>query len=82
MSDPLIVHWPRGIGARGEIRHVPAHVIDLVPTILEATGHCPNLSAPDEVTFMPAAHPADLSVAPAPSVSGTGTAVATAPSAR
>ena len=33
---PLIVHWPKGIAARGELRHTPGHVIDLVPTILEA----------------------------------------------
>jgi len=38
ISTPLIVHWPNGIAARGEIRHAPGHVIDLVPTILEATG--------------------------------------------
>jgi arylsulfatase len=38
ISTPLIVHWPRGIAARGELRHTPGHVIDLVPTILEAAG--------------------------------------------
>jgi len=31
-----IVHWPRGIAARGEIRHQFHHVIDVAPTILEA----------------------------------------------
>jgi arylsulfatase len=36
MSDPLIVHWPRGIAARGEIRRQYAHVVDITPTILEA----------------------------------------------
>lgn len=35
ISTPLIVYWPRGITARGELRHAPGHVIDLVPTILE-----------------------------------------------
>jgi arylsulfatase len=34
---PLIVHWPRGIAARGELRRDPGHVIDLVPTIVEVT---------------------------------------------
>jgi arylsulfatase A-like enzyme len=29
------VHWPHGIAARGELRHDPGHVIDIVPTILE-----------------------------------------------
>ena len=30
--------WPKGIEARGEIRHQFHHVIDVVPTILEAAG--------------------------------------------
>ncbi len=38
ISTPFIVHWPRGIAARGELRHTPGHVIDLVPTILELAG--------------------------------------------
>ena len=38
ISTPLIVHWPRGIPARGEFRHDSGHVIDLVPTVLEAVG--------------------------------------------
>jgi len=35
IATPLIVHWPRGITARGELRQTPAHLIDLAPTILE-----------------------------------------------
>jgi arylsulfatase A-like enzyme len=38
ISTPLIAHWPRGISARGELRHNPGHVIDLVPTILDLAG--------------------------------------------
>lgn len=38
IATPLIVHWPKGISARGELRHAPGHVIDLVPTILDAAG--------------------------------------------
>jgi arylsulfatase len=38
IATPLIVHWPAGIRSRGELRRSPAHVIDLVPTILEITG--------------------------------------------
>ena len=34
--NPLIVHWPKGIKAKGEIRTQFHHVIDIVPTILEA----------------------------------------------
>jgi arylsulfatase len=38
IATPLIVHWPEGIAARGEVRNAPGHVIDLVPTILELAG--------------------------------------------
>jgi arylsulfatase A-like enzyme len=38
MSDPLIVHWPKGIAARGEVRGQYVHVVDFVPTILDALG--------------------------------------------
>lgn len=38
ISTPLIAHWPNGIRARNELRHTPAHVIDVVPTILELAG--------------------------------------------
>jgi arylsulfatase len=41
--DPLVVHWPRGIKARGEVRHQYHHSTDIVPTILEVCG----LSMPD-----------------------------------
>ena len=33
-----IVRWPKGIQARGEIRHQFHHVIDVAPTVLEAAG--------------------------------------------
>ena len=36
-ATPLIVHWPKGIQARGEVREQVGHVIDLWPTILELT---------------------------------------------
>jgi arylsulfatase A-like enzyme len=38
IATPLIVHWPGGIAARGESRHTSGHIIDIVPTILEAVG--------------------------------------------
>jgi len=38
ISTPLIAHWPDGIKAKGELRHSPGHVIDIVPTILELAG--------------------------------------------
>jgi arylsulfatase len=34
----LVVHWPKGIPARGELRHDVGHVIDLVPTLMEIAG--------------------------------------------
>ena len=34
----MLVRWPNGIEASGELRHQFSHVIDLVPTILEAAG--------------------------------------------
>ncbi len=34
----LAVHWPDGIKAKGELRSQWHHVIDVVPTILEAAG--------------------------------------------
>jgi arylsulfatase len=40
-----IVHWPKGIAARGEMRSQFHHVIDVAPTILEAA----NLPAPKHV---------------------------------
>ena len=38
ITTPLIVHWPKGIPARGELRHDPGHLVDLAPTILELAG--------------------------------------------
>ncbi|MBD3942999.1 sulfatase-like hydrolase/transferase [Microbacterium sp. NEAU-LLC] len=36
--DPMIIHWPAGIRAKGEIRHQYHHVTDIVPTILDVAG--------------------------------------------
>ena len=47
--NPMVVHWPKGIKARGETRTQFHHVIDVVPTILEAT-HVP---APETVKGIP-----------------------------
>ncbi|WP_238476613.1 arylsulfatase [Bythopirellula goksoeyrii] len=38
IATPLVVHWPDGIHASGELRHTPAHVIDLAPTIVGLAG--------------------------------------------
>lgn len=37
VATPLIAHWPAGIrAAPGSIDHEPGHVIDILPTLLEA----------------------------------------------
>jgi arylsulfatase A-like enzyme len=36
--DPLVISWPKGIKARGEVRNQYHHVTDIVPTILEVCG--------------------------------------------
>ncbi|HWS47897.1 MAG TPA: arylsulfatase [Acidimicrobiia bacterium] len=37
-SDPFIVHWPAVIKSHGEIRTQYAHIIDMVPTVLDLLG--------------------------------------------
>ena len=34
----MVIHWPKGIKAKGELRSQWHHVIDIAPTILEAAG--------------------------------------------
>jgi len=41
--DALVVHWPKGVQAKGEIRDQYHHIIDIAPTILAAAG----VSMPD-----------------------------------
>ena len=38
VCDPLVIHWPAGIKARGEVRNQYHHCTDIVPTIYEACG--------------------------------------------
>jgi arylsulfatase len=44
-SDLCIVHWPKGIKAKGDIRHQFVHAIDLVPTVLDVL----KLKAPTSI---------------------------------
>jgi arylsulfatase A-like enzyme len=39
ISTPFIAHWPKGISARGELRHNAGHVVDITPTILSLAGN-------------------------------------------
>jgi len=45
VRDPLIVHWPAGIGDHGAIRPQFHHVTDIAPTVLEIVG----VTAPESV---------------------------------
>ncbi len=36
--DPLVISWPKGIKAKGEVRHQYHHCTDIVPTILDCCG--------------------------------------------
>jgi len=42
--DHLVVHWPNGIKARGEVRSQYHHIADIAPTIMQAAG----ISVPEE----------------------------------
>jgi len=37
-QDAMVVHWPNGIKAKGEIRNQYHHISDVAPTIMEAAG--------------------------------------------
>lgn len=38
ISSPLIAHWPAGVKARGEWRHQPGHLIDVMATLVDVAG--------------------------------------------
>lgn len=46
ISTPLVVHWPAGIRAKGELRTQPGHVIDLAATCVELSGATYPAQAP------------------------------------
>lgn len=37
-QNPMVIHWPKGIKAKGEFRTQFHHVIDIAPTVLEVAG--------------------------------------------
>jgi hypothetical protein len=45
VADPLIISWPRGIDAKGELRGQFMHATDVVPTLYELLG----VELPEEV---------------------------------
>ncbi|WP_226532717.1 arylsulfatase [Microbacterium paraoxydans] len=36
--DPMVIHWPKGIEAKGELRHQYHHSVDVVATVLDVIG--------------------------------------------
>ena len=38
IQDAMVVHWPKGIESKGEIRDQYHHIIDIAPTIMDVTG--------------------------------------------
>ncbi|MDN3690465.1 arylsulfatase [Cyclobacterium jeungdonense] len=38
VATPLIAHWPAVIRDRGQIRHQPGHLIDIMATVVDITG--------------------------------------------
>lgn len=38
ISTPLIAHWPARIKSKGELRHQPGHLIDLMATCVDVSG--------------------------------------------
>ena len=52
VADPLIITWPKGIKAKGEIRNQYSFITDIMPTALEATG-TPFMEEIDGVKQMP-----------------------------
>ena len=47
--DALVVHWPDGIKAKGEVRSQYHHISDIAPTIMEAAG----IEVPEEIYGVP-----------------------------
>ena len=61
IASPLIVHWPARIKARGELRHQPGHVIDIMATCADVAG----AEYPDQFKGQPITPLAGESLVPA-----------------
>lgn len=60
ISSPTILHWPKGIGRRGEIDRQPAHLVDLAATLLDLGG----ATSPGGREGVQVPPPAGISLAP------------------
>jgi arylsulfatase len=49
IRDPLVITWPKGIKAKGELRHQFCHASDFAPTLLDIVG----ITAPETVNGVP-----------------------------
>jgi arylsulfatase len=49
VADPMVISWPRGIDAQGELRHQFLHATDVVPTMYDLLG----IEMPDVVKGFP-----------------------------
>jgi arylsulfatase A-like enzyme len=38
IASPMIVHWPKGIRAKNQLRHDPCHFVDILPTFVDLAG--------------------------------------------
>ena len=45
ISSPWIMHWPNKIRDASKLRHNPCHLIDIMPTMIDAAGEKPDLPA-------------------------------------
>ena len=45
VSDPFLVHWPKGFKSKGQIRTQFTHAIDMLPTVLD----CLGIDAPEQI---------------------------------
>ena len=45
VSDPFLVHWPKGFKSKGRVRNQFAHGIDMLPTVLD----CLEIEAPTQI---------------------------------
>jgi arylsulfatase len=61
ISTPLIAHWPAGIAGKGELRHQPGHLIDIMATCLDLAG----TKCPERRQGQPVPPPEGKSLAPA-----------------
>ncbi len=53
IRDPLIISWPAGLSARGELRDQYCHAVDVMPTVLDLAGVAapPHLDGTEQMSI-------------------------------